>query len=746
MSRRSIILCTVLALLLLGGIGWLFCSLFFENGGEAVSTDRLTDGVEAVPSDAIFLLEAGSLSEIVTMTDEGSALGRLLGCIPSSASEWEAALSMHYSSKNAVSPLLVLSVPEDESPDAVMSRILDGCGGVVDKRYGSVTVHKAAVPDASFAVYGHFLIASPSLVIVEASLRHLDNGTSFKDEPLYSQIAGVTSDRGVLHINFSNIGKIFSGTVSPSNLKYARTFQSFADWGAFGLADGDSPMVFDGRVMSVRDGERFSDVLLSQRGRKPDVWSVAPYSASYVLSLPLTSCSEYIKAYTAFVAADGRRTRYEAANALPARDSSIGMSPAEFAESLDLKEVAVFALDADGGRKILALKCGNTGTMGVEGGIVGEYRFKGCIQALLGDIFAPSFEDAWCMLGDSWILVGGREEITSLKQSWTAGTYFPMSDYLSQTPAAGELREISCLSLIINAGRYADVLAGYFKEPYSGQVSGFFGRHNFEFVSVNMYKAGRSLGVRASVYSEDLSSLPQPSGTGEDGSMALVEDVPVTVPEGPFPVKNFIDGSTNWLEQLDNNNLRLLGASRNPVWTVSFATPLCGTVRQIDYLKNNKLQMLFGTEDKVWLLDRLGRKVGHFPVSLGKEILLGPDVYDFKGDRNYTMMVLHKDNTLMQYDLDGDPIPGWNTVSLGERIISLPQMLKVGDGIYWVVRTSYQALLYDAHGTICADFSKKYKLKKDTEFEPVSSHEVAVTAADGRALVLDLNDGSFRKR
>lgn len=60
MSKRSIIVCTVVAVLLLAGIGYLFCSLFFGDSGEAVRTDRLTDGVEAVPSDAVFLFEAGS--------------------------------------------------------------------------------------------------------------------------------------------------------------------------------------------------------------------------------------------------------------------------------------------------------------------------------------------------------------------------------------------------------------------------------------------------------------------------------------------------------------------------------------------------------------------------------------------------------------------------------------------------------------------------------------------------------------
>ena len=168
--------------------------------------------------------------------------------------------------------------------------------------------------------------------------------------------------------------------------------------------------------------------------------------------------------------------------------------------------------------------------------------------------------------------------------------------------------------------------------------------------------------------------------------------------------------------------------------------------QQIDYLKNDKLQMLFASEDKIYLLDRLGRKVGRFPISLGKRILLGPDVYDFSGDRDYTLMVLHEDNTLMQYGLDGKPVPGWNVISLNEKIMSLPERIVVGGRTYWAVRTSYQTLLYDAHGTICADFSKKNKLRKDTEIETVSSHEAGVTMADGRAMILNLSDGSFRKR
>ena len=744
MNKRSIIVYSVVAVLLLAGIGYFFCTLFFGDSGESVRTDRLTDGVEAIPSDAIFLFESGSFSEIENMTDEGSALGRLIGCIPSVSSEWEAALSMHYSSKNAVSPLLVLSIPEKTDPSLFLEELLGECRGVIEKRYEQLTVYKSAVPDASFAVWGHFLIASPSMVIVESSLRHLENGSSIKDNPMYTDISGVTSERGVLHVNFSNLGKLFSGAADRKYVSFASFFQSIADWGCFGLDNGDSPVTFDGRVVSGRPGERYADVLLTQRGSRPDVYSIVPHNASYVLTLPMSSVDDYARAFQKWLSAAGRKKDYDYVNTVASKQDSLDISTGDFVRSLDIKELSVFSYVSGGSEhKILAFKTDNRKALKNYKDTVCTYLFKGYLPAYMGEVFRPSAEDAYCALGD-WILVGEQNEIQTLRQEWKRGAFFSLQEYLEQTPAAEELREITCMSLMVNVSRYSDSLETYFKKQYRNVVGNSFGNKNFELAVLNTCRVGDRLAVRTSLYSEDLESLPVPGNQAQ--ANAVVEDVPVTVPQGPFPVKNFIDGSTNYLEQLDNNNLRLLGRSRNPVWTVKFDRPLCGTVRQIDYLKNDKLQMLFGAGNKVYLLDRLGRMVRDFPVTLDKEILLGPDVYDFKGSKDYTMMILHTDNTVAQYDLSGKRPGGWNDISLSERIMSLPECLEVGGKTYWVVRTSYQTLIYDAHGTLCADFTKKRKLKKDTSVEPVSSHEVKVALIDGKDMILDLADGSFRKR
>ena len=91
---------------------------------------------------------------------------------------------------------------------------------------------------------------------------------------------------------------------------------------------------------------------------------------------------------------------------------------------------------------------------------------------------------------------------------------------------------------------------------------------------------------------------------------------------------------------------------------------------------NKKIQFLFAAGSKLYLLDRLGHWVNGFPVELGKPVLLGPDAYDFTGAGGYTVMVLHKDNTLERYNLHGQKPEGWKGIKAPETVKNLPELLE----------------------------------------------------------------------
>ncbi len=748
MNKKSIIVCTITALLLLVGVIYLFYSLFFDSGSKSGMTEvSVSEGASAVPSDAIFLFQTENLSELLTLADEGSSLDAFYSALPGDAQKWETVWSVHYVSKNKVAPLLIVKVPEKVGADMQADALSDDFKGVIEKRFNSHTIYKAAVPNVSFSSYGNYLIATPSLILLESSLRHLDNEISILDEPWLGKVRVIAENDGLVHLSFDNIGKLFSGVASYGKLKYASFVQSMADWGTFSFLSEDPRLVFSGKLYNSSNGDSYSEVLLTQRGRKADVFSVAPFNAGYVVSVPITSYSSFISAYKSYLTANGKRKDYDFLNAILPKNNPDSLNSSEFMASLDPKEIAVWSCGMDSESPVvLAVKTENANVMANCDGTVCKNLFSGYIPTLIGGIFTPS-SDSHYMLCDEWILFCDEATLLRIKDEMDAGRYFTLGAYLEQTPAADEIRELSNVTMLFNLNRSSELLSSFLKDTYASRLRKSAGKTNFQMAVFHGYKLDTELGTKLSLYSEDL--LQQPTmPVGKDGEVQpVVEDVEIVISKGPFAIKNFKDGKTNYIEQLSNNDIRLLNSSKTPVWTIKFKTPICGTVQQIDYLKNNKLQILFGSEDKIYLFDRLGRPVGKYPHSLGKNILLGPKVYDLLGDKNYTLVVLHEDNTISQYNKTGEKSSVWTDISLGEKIVELPELIEVGSNYFWIVRTLYQTLVYNSQGLPVADFTdKKNKLRRDTEIEIMSSHEVMVTSSDGRKVVLDLSNGKFRRK
>jgi uncharacterized membrane protein len=157
-------------------------------------------------------------------------------------------------------------------------------------------------------------------------------------------------------------------------------------------------------------------------------------------------------------------------------------------------------------------------------------------------------------------------------------------------------------------------------------------------------------------------------------------------------------GRMNLFYQQSNGAICLKEEDGKVIWGVPFKKTLCGTAHTIDYFANGKLQILFAAGSELYLIDRLGRFVNGFPVDLGKEIVLGPDVYDFNGVNSYNVLVLHKDNTVDMYNLHGKKPDSWQGITCDETIKSLPEKIVVGTNSFWVVRTSIQTLIYPFYG------------------------------------------------
>ena len=141
----------------------------------------------------------------------------------------------------------------------------------------------------------------------------------------------------------------------------------------------------------------------------------------------------------------------------------------------------------------------------------------------------------------------------------------------------------------------------------------------------------------------------------------------------------------------------------------------------------------------MYLIDRLGRYVSGFPLSLGKDVLLGPDIYDFNGTRKYNIMVLHKDNTVQMYNLKGDKPAAWKGITSSETIKNLPERLVVGGNTFWVVRTSIQTLIYPFYGgEPLTTFTGNQMIRPDSAVKAIDASTVDFTCYDGKVRTLKI--------
>jgi hypothetical protein len=217
-------------------------------------------------------------------------------------------------------------------------------------------------------------------------------------------------------------------------------------------------------------------------------------------------------------------------------------------------------------------------------------------------------------------------------------------------------------------------------------------------------------------------------------------DTTVVVPEGPFSVKISKSGEIFTFYQNKQKSICLSDENDNDLWGIPFKNKICGTAYSLDYFDNGKYQIIFGAGSSIYIVDRLGRYVYGYPLDLGKDITLGPDLYDFSGTGKYNIVVLHKDNTIEMYDLRGKKPSSWKTIALkNETIKSLPKRLIVDGRGYWVVRTSIQTLIYPFNGgSPLTDFKGDSMIRPDSKVVIGEEGLVEFVCYDGKTRTIEM--------
>ena len=698
MNKKALMACLALLFVLLGGIATAVAFLYSSGKSAPVRpVDRSVVEARyplfsAIPSDAAMLLRFSDMEDgLRLMTDSTKIFGSLVaepgkrgfdhfvnrvarlrknGRLRS-LGRAQMIVSLHYSGD--LVPLMAVSVPKDTTADV---RLL---------------MDVADSTKMSCELSGTTLLISPARTLVATAVRHIDSRVSVLDKEGFPEIVSTIGSGDAIYFSHAYANKLFGAWLTRPYAAYSGFFTSLAGWSGFLLEDTDRLRM----KLFTAFGENpswFLHTLAPGEVRAP---SVIPASAFFVVDLPVPDVARWTESYRKYLDAAKKLGRYKSGDAAFQKEN--GLSAEQWARRLDIKEVAKAVLPAeDGAMPLLFIRPGkadaelilkNTGLTSFK-----EYRpavlpfaWKGYVPLLFGNVFGIPDESLFTWL-DGWMIVGGEKAVSAFvgeNREENLRSFLGTDDirlpeknssllvYVSMDAAlAGEVFRPAV------SAAWKQTLAGIVLEPAVLTMdTGHSGTLTVDRIAVKSRK-GRAAGDPAA-----------PVGLSPD------------VPRGPFKVRNSGTGKDNTLSQTDNLALQLKDETGKTLWSIPFKDPLCGRVEEVDYYANGRIQFLFAAGSKLYLLDRLGRMVTGFPAETGREIVLGPAVYDFTGAHGYTALVLHKDNTIAMYDLHGKVRDGWTDIVCDTPVTALPELVTVEGTRYWIVRTTAaQPAVYGFHG------------------------------------------------
>lgn len=728
-------------------------SVFFLYSGTGVkqvsslASDSETGLLSAVPADAVALAEFDDLKTACRMlTDSASCFhslagnvggGRMaaflkqasdkgLGSLKSSGT----VISLHYN--GSLVPLLVLDAGRAGSSVSEDDRTFLDCASSCGLYAVSVDARELGADDI-YISRRRLLLVSCSDVFVKSSERHISKGISVLDSDGFASCAGSVAPGNRIFVSSSQIGKLFSSLMKKRTFAYADFLKKYAEWTSFSVEENsDDKFILSGRS-SYEDGtDDFINVFGKYNPAKSQVTEILPYYTAFFASLPISDLSACTEALDAFWDAAGRLDKIQEQRKFLQKKT--GVSPSLWAGSLDVREIAMASFMVGGSMEnVLLVRLGNHDLTAVfkdaEKGVGRKSVPRLCDNPYVGfaaSVFGPYFrleDESFYTFVDDWAVIGSRKAVSEYVEGRALDN--KLSEYLSdasvQSSYSSKEQYFTCyMSVSDAAGEYDS----FMQPEYASSIRSLAAEFTYVPVLFGIFKD------KTGVYSAlDIRRV----NVTKSKAPVYERDTTVVVSKGPFEVKNSGTGEMNLFYQRENNYLCLKTTGGKGLWAVPFSAPICGNAGTVDYFANGKLQILFASGNSLYLIDRLGRYVSPFPVVLGKEILLGPGIYDFNKSRKYNVLVLHKDNTIEMYNLQGKKPAQWKTITAKETIKGLPELIKAGGRSYWVVRTSIQTLIFGFYGgNPLTVFSGDKMIRPDSKVEPGNGSEVSVVCYDGK--------------
>lgn len=661
-----------------------------------------------------------SISRFRDFVGNHSGIGKLL-------KDKSIIISVNPTGKNQFSNLYLVQLndkSESNSAPDIVSGELGSEYVVTRKNYESTTVYGAKSTELNlfFACVDDIFMISEDFILIEEAIRHSSSQNLLSNRE-FTEVYKTIEETALANvfINHATIHQLLAKIVTPEIRKTIGQIASYSDWTNVDLSASSSGLNLDGYSFTRDSSDNFLNIFRGQEAQKITIDKAIPANASYFVALNLKNTDMFLDKYEAYIRSNGqfypremgliefkKKTNTDALKLIKEFGATqfagvytninksnpnqnrffvtelvnpnetkekLKKAVADYSESSRIAENKLhteFAFTSKKKYDICQLPISN----------MAESLFGRAFSGINGEYFV--LYEKYIIWGDN--LTGMKNYLQSLASAKTmandsiykaysaAGQAKPNFYIYAKVPKIIRLKDAMLkpeISAILSENE--DVIRKF--STFSWQFS----------VSNNMIKNRISL-----KYDPNIKEEPQ-------AVWQLKLEAPLA--QKPKMVLNHKDLPNRELIICDKqNNVYLINKDGLILWTMNIPEEIISDIQQVDLFQNNKFQYVFNTKTQIYVVDRMGNKVGKFPITLKSMASNGVSVVDYGKNKEFRFFVAGEDKKIYAFDRWGKVVGNWNFAGSESLITESGKRFVVGDKDYLVFRDKQNTYFLDRQG------------------------------------------------
>ena len=636
-------------------------------------------------------------------------------------------ITVNPSGKNQLANLFLVQLNnqnESNSAVEVVSRELGSEYSITRKSYDNATIINAKSSGLNFyfACANDIFMVSEEFILIEEALRQ-SNSVNLLSNNEFTEVYKTIEETALanIFINHQTISQVLSKFVAPEIRKTLTQIASYSNWSELDLSAKTTSLELEGYSVTKDSSDNYLNIFRNQEAQKMTIEKAIPTSSSYFIALNLKNTGLYIDQYEQYLRTKGnyypremnllefkKKTNTDAArlikdivgNQVAGVYMNINKSNpfqnrffvVELINSSDAKEklskaVSEYSRNGKSGEE----KMLNEYAIGSKKSFnIYRLPIANMAESLFGRAFS-GINAQYFVLYEKYLICGDNlPGMKSYLQSLVSGkTLANDSIYQLNNKESQPKPNFYLYSRIPKVFRLKDVL---FKPEVGTMLSSNedviskFSTLSWQFsVSDRMIKNRIALKYDPN-FKEEPQAIWQLKLEGKLARKAAL-------------VLNHKDLPNREVIVYDNqNNVSLINKEGLVLWTMNIPGEIMSDIHQIDLYQNNKFQYVFNTKTQLYVIDRMGNKVGKFPLTLKSMASNGVMLVDYGKNKEFRFFIAGEDKKIYAFDRWGKLVQNW-TFGGSETLINKPGMrVDVGDKDYLVFSDKLNIYFLDRQG------------------------------------------------